>query len=191
MADDKPLPAIPPRYAPASLPTRASTPINVSLPSSSGAWFGTKSRIMRKDGEFIRQHADLLAAKTTQATQMRALIDARIDLALKYAELASLPDLIDHQYAKGHRERAHELRMMDIAHQTAETAAKTELAAALVRLAQFMPGPSGSATAPPAAGAGLTPNEVRKAAEMMPEMKPEAIETLMVMLSGMLAEKSK
>jgi hypothetical protein len=192
--DKKRFPAPTRPYVPAPSLARVPRAYDPALPSSSGAVWGTTTRILRKDAEFIRQHADVLAAKTTQAQNFKALVTERIAVALKLAELATLPELIEHEWQKGVRDREHVLTMQQIAHQTLETQAMVGLADAQRQLAQYHPAPEPpTPAAAPAAAAprGLTPADIKAAAQRLPELQPESIETLCIILSGLLAEKNK
>lgn len=177
-----------PVAAPAATPTVALP----ALPTSSGKVWGTRTTIMQADARFVRAHSDYLQARTEQTQQMKALVDARIGLALKIAELATLPELVEHEYQRGRRDRAHDTAMQRLTHEMAEVNARINLVRAQEHLASLSPDPAPS---PPSSQSttpkGLTPAEVELALQRLPELKRETIETLLMMLSGMVAEKNR
>lgn len=196
MSDDDRKPLTPYR---SSVPAVTPTPALPSLPSSSGAFLGSRTRIARKDEQFLLADAARLKAQEQQARACTALIEARSDAALAMARLQSLPELAQHEYDRGHAERSaeeqqwlHRARIVALEHEREEIHAQAELERAKQRLADVHPtAPEPSAPPPvPATPKGLTPAEVQMVAQRLPEMTPETIETLHMMLSGLLAEKN-
>jgi len=70
------------------------------LPSSSGAWFGTRTSIMRKDADFIREHQRYLDARVKQIKSAHELVDERISIAAKIADMDNI--LIEIQRSREH-----------------------------------------------------------------------------------------
>ncbi|MGE3703288.1 MAG: hypothetical protein AB7G08_31795 [Hyphomicrobiaceae bacterium] len=142
----------------------------------------------------VAAHANYLRARADQADACLALVKKRRELLLEIASLRDLPDEIAHRRELGRLNRLNELRLAQLQHDLSETNAKIEVAIAQARLAAALPLPEREverpvAAAPPAPQ--LSAADIRKAAEMMPELenKPEAIDTLVLVLTGMLAEK--
>lgn len=191
MGDDrKRLPPPSARHLPVTSPATTPSVGLPSLPSSSGKVWGSRTTIMEADARFVRAHADLLEARCEQSSKMKMLVDARIGLALKIAELAILPELAKHEYEKGRCDRAHDVAMQELTHQTAEVSARINLVRAQQHLASLNPEPEPPTPAPPpAAPAGLTPAEVEQILQGFPDIKPEIIRPVILALSGMLAEK--
>lgn len=175
-----------PALSASRVPTRGS----VHLPTDGGVL----SRIRFKSGaRFVRQHADYLDARTTQARSAQAYINACHELARSIARLDWLPEVLESDYLRGKRNRAHEIEMDRMAHATAEAHARAGLLEALQTAERFRPAPQSDtgAQVAPAALKGLTTAEVEMVAQRLPEMKRETIETLLMMLSGLLAEKNQ
>ena len=160
------------------------------MPSSSGAWLGKRITILRKDADFVRVHADYLRARRDQSDAMRDLIDSRISVAKTMAKLAALSEIVEHEYRLGHREREHELHLLDIQHQTEAVTAHIALAEVQARLAAISPHAPALPTPTPAAG-GLAPSEIEEILQALPEISPETLHTLSLMLKGRLKEKSE
>ena len=168
------------------------TPSLPSLPSTSGEFSFTPTRALAKDTAYSIQHAAKLRAMADQAAAFRELVEKRDALALAISDLHSLPDRCAHRFEMGRLSRHHERHLLVLQHEQEIIDAKVRNASAQVQLAQYLPMPEPPrALAPQPAPAGLTPADVQKAAQMMPELKPESIATLVLMLGGLLAEKNK
>lgn len=177
------------RNLPALCPAASARPSLPSLPASSGSCFGSRSAIMRKDTEFVRQHAEYLQARTSQSNAMRELVDSRLSLATTIAKLSALPEIAEHEYLKGRADRDYEIRMLHLMHQTGIADAEARLMQAQQYLASLRPEPPRPTTT--ATAQGLTPSDVEQIAQQLPELKPETVRTLSLMLAGWLAEKNK
>ena len=190
MAETKKQVVIPP--SPRLPVARAPQPTLPSLPSSSGKWLGSPSTILEADRRYVEIHAAFLRARADQAGAMRELLSAREQLALAVARLQSLPLVCEHEFIKGKMEREAELTLLELKHETAEAQARVALAAAKLQLAAYEPQPPEPAPPPPPpTPTGLTPADVQKIAQIMPDMKPETIEALVLALTGFMAEKNK
>jgi len=133
-----------------------------------------------------------IEAKASQYAAFTGMVAKKEALVLALASYDDLPEKITHQRELGRISRTAELRREELQYQLAEINLKIEVAAANMRLAETLPIPQSPPASPPApAPMGLTPADVQKAAQMMPELKPESIETLLLMLGGLLAEKTK
>lgn len=182
-------------------PAVTPTPSIPTLPSSSGAWLGTRTRILKKDRDFIEVHTNLLKAKREQTDAMTALIESRMTAALTIAKLSALPEIAEHHYRKGRAERSrevaawqHEDHLAALARRCDELDAQASLVRAAQRLADLQPKPPEPPSppqAPPPVPSGLSTADVEKVAQNMPELKPETIQSLLWALNGLLAEKSK
>jgi hypothetical protein len=188
------------RHLPVTSPATTPSGGLPSLPVSSGKVWGSRTAIMEADARFVRAHGDYLQARTEQTQQMKMLVDARIGLALKIAELGVLPELAKHEYEKGRRDRAHDVAMQELTHQTTEVNARINLVRAQESLGDHMaalePTPAEPIPPPsPVAARGLTAAQavaaVNEIAMHLPEMTPEAREHLVLLLSGYFSEKSK
>jgi len=182
------LPPSNPRFPAATEPPRPSLP---SLPAGN-ARFGTQVSVYQRNTRAVAASADYMRARADQAAACMELVLKREELALAIARLAWLPERCAHEYEKGRLSRLSELRILKLQHERDEIDAQIAVAAAKLQLAQYQPQPETPSAPPPApAPMGLTPADVQKAAQMMPELKPESIETLLLMLGGLLAEKTK
>ena len=161
-----------------------------AMPSSSGAWIGTRTTILRKDADFVHVHADYLRARREQSDAMRDLIESRLGVAKTMAKLASLGEIVEHEYRLGHRDREHELHLLDIHHQTEAVTAHIALAEVQARLAAISPHAPALPTPTTGAG-GLSPSEIEEILQALPEISPETLHTLSLMLKGRLKEKSE
>lgn len=150
------------------------------LPSSSGTWLGSRTHILEKDAHFVRAHADFLDARMTQANSLFELIAARMRLFRLMAELAALPEAC-------RRLEEHKLRMLTLKNEADATEAAIVLAEARSRLAQVM---GGQKQAAPAANDGfLGLEEIEELLQTLPEIAPETLQTLSLMLKGRMKEK--
>ena len=179
------------RNLPALRPEASARPSLPSLPATSGAWLGTRVTIMRKDAEFVRQHTEYLQARTSQSNAMRELVDSRLSLATTIAKLSTLPEITEHEYLKGRADRTYEMRMLTLRQQTGIADAEATLVQAQQYLASLRPQPTQPTSPPAPAPQGLTPSDVEQIAQQLPELKPETVRTLSLMLAGWLAEKNK
>lgn len=172
---------------PALLPAVTPRPSLPALPSSSGAIWGSRERLLRKDTDFVQQSAKYLQARIAQSDAMTGLVESRLKLATTIARLSALPEIALHEYELGRRERAHELTMRDLAQQTDRTTAEVVLLQTQQALASLSP------QMPPSmaqqSSASLSISDVEKVAQNMPEIKPETIQSLVWALNGMLGEK--
>lgn len=169
------------------MPARSS----VHLPASSGAWFGPRTRILKKDTNWVRTHTEFLDARAAQARSAQAVVDARIELARSLMRLDWLPEILEADYIRGKLDRAHEIEMARITHQTAEAQARVSLAAARLLLTSYEPPPPDDAAPPPSsASPGLTPTEVENVIRnSLPEITPETLRSLVLLLRGVADEK--
>lgn len=189
MSDKKQL-VIPPSAA--RLPA-ASPPPTPSLPSlpTGNAWFGTQVGVYQRNTRTVAASADYMRARADQAAACMELIQKRDDLAMAIARLNSLPERCAHAYEKERLSRLSELRVLQLQHELDETNANIAVASARLQLAQYHPQPEAPAPPPLAPPGGLTPSDVQKVAQIMPDIKPETIEALVLALTGLLAEKNK
>ncbi len=191
MSDRKNQVIIPPSSSarlPAVSPPRPSLP---AMPSGGGFAF-TPTGQLRKDAQYLTLYSTKLRALADNAAAMRELVEKRDALAMAIANLESLPDRCAHQFEMGRLSRHNERELALLNYEHDQLQAKIRNAAAQMQLAQYLPIPEAPpAPSAPPAPTGLTPADVQKAAQMMPELKPETIETLVLMLGGLLAEKNK
>ena len=172
---------------PALAPNRAPVRSVVHLPVEDG-FFGT--RRARKRTDYVREFTALLDARAGQARSAAAYVDACHELARSMARLDWLPEVLEADYMRGKLQRAHEIEMDRIAHATTEAQARIGLWEA-VRAAEGFNSALTLNNAQPSSAKGLTTTEVEMMAQRLPDMKPEMIDTLVMMLSGLLAEKNK
>ncbi len=194
MTDRKPF-IIPPG-APVPARVRSNAPALPALPSGNSGWPFERGRYER-NALTVQAHTRWVDAKSAQLAAFAQLVKKKEDLMLAIASYEELPEKIAHQKALGRLDRLNELRMRQLQHELLETNARIEVAAANVRLAATLPipereEPAAAAASPPPSPA-LNAAEIRKAAQMLPELdgKPELVDTLVLVLSGMLAEKHK
>jgi hypothetical protein len=183
------------------LPTRSSSSLPTLPPLITGnsAWPFERGRYER-NAAIVRANANYLQARTEQADACLALIKKREQLLLAIASLRDLPEKVAHQRELGRLSRLNELRLAQLQHQISEVNASIELAAASVRLAQYFPVKEPPPPAPvqaqvqqaaPVQPKGLTPTDVRAALQQYPDIKPDAIEPIIMMLMGLMAEKNQ
>jgi len=197
MSDDrKKQDVIPPSSTsrlPATTPPRPTLP---SLPTSSGAstFWNPPTEVARRDTEFIQRHADKLRAMTDQAAAFRQLVEERDALGMAIARTRSIDERCAHAYERERLARFNELRVLQLEHQLAEVNAKIALAQAERLYAQYRPEPPAApptqAPPPPAVPVGLSPTEIEELVRTsLPEVSPETLRTLSLLLQGRLAEK--
>jgi hypothetical protein len=174
-------------HLPVASPAASPTATLPALPASSGKIWGSRTTIMRADARFVQAHSEYLQARTEQTQQMKALLDARIGLALKIAELATLPELVEHEYQRGRRDRLHDNAMQRLTHETAEVNARINLARAQQHLASFEPQPEPPVSPPDVVG--LTPDDVDELLAALPDIADETKKTISYLLHGRLKEK--
>lgn len=175
-----------------------------SLPSSSGAWFGSPTTILKKDTAFVAAHTGYLRARRDQADAMTALIESRAAAALAMASIAALPEIADHACQRGRAERTrerndwqHQARVAALDRERVETDALAALLHSRQRLADLEPKPPEPPAAPshvpaappPSSPPGLTPDEVGDVLSNLPDIAPETLQTITRLLSGFLREK--
>lgn len=158
----------------------------VHLPADGGAWFGTRTMVLRKNATFVRTHADYLDARAAQARSAQAYVDACHELARSIARLDWLPEILEADYLRGKLERAHEIEMQRIAYATAEAHARVALLEALQAADRFLPAQHASA---PPSQPGLSPDEVEEIIASLPEASDELRRTISLLLKGRLKEK--
>jgi hypothetical protein len=173
---------------PATTPPRPTLP---SLPTSSGAFWGTPTTILRKDTDYIESHAAKLRAMADQAAAFRQLVEERDALGLAIARTRSIDERCAHAYERERLARLNELRVLQLEHQLAEVNAKIALAQAEQLYAQYRPQAPATPTPPAPIVEGLTPADIRKVAEKMPEITPESVDTLYMLATALMAEKRK
>lgn len=186
-------------YNSAPPPAVTPTPSMPALPCSSGAWLGSRKRIITKDREFIEAHTEYLKARTTQSNAMTELIESRVTAALTMAKLSALPEIAQHEYDRGRALRqseaiqwTHAARVASLEHERAEINAQVDLLRAKQRLADLEPKPPAPpepAPAPPPAPPGLSPSDVEDVLSALPEIAPETLKTISRLLVGLLKEK--
>ena len=186
---------IPPGSSRLPVGTRSSLPVAPQLPSGNAVWGSERSRYER-NAVTVGANTRWLEAKSAQYAAYAKLVARQEELVLALASYQDLPEKISHQRELGRLSRTAELRRVQLEYELAETNLKIDVAAANMRLAQTLPIPEAPAAPPPQpapAPAGLTPADIRRAAERLPEMvqHPEAIDTLCMILSGLLAEKNR
>lgn len=70
----------------ALVPRRPAAPSLPDLPQGN-AWFGSETTIARKNTAFVEQHTAYLRARAAQSNAMSALVDSRVALAERLADL--------------------------------------------------------------------------------------------------------
>jgi hypothetical protein len=192
MSDEKRYPVPPqPAHLPAARP--ASVP---ALPSSAGGIAFSRRQRQEIDARFNRALADNLRARADAHRAAIEYSDARFDLAVALSRWNTLHDVIAHEERKGFLKRTSEIKVLMLELETQEINARINRDAAMLSLTAYQPQPPSREVPPPSAPPpppALSAAEIRKAAQMMPEFenKPEAIDTLVLMLSGLMAEKNK
>lgn len=190
MSDPKKQIVIPPGGSrlPATIPP--ATPSLPSLPTGTAVW-GSERRRYERNALTVAASAHYMRSRADQAQACMELVQKRDELAMAIARLASIPERCAHAYERERLGRLNELRLLHLQHEHDELQAKIRVAAAQLQLAQFMPVPESPLPPAPPAPTGLTPSDVQKVAQIMPDMKPETIEALVLALGGFLAEKNK
>ena len=90
-------------------------------------WLGFQSSVLKRNGAVVQRSADYLDARRRQSNAYTALIDARMRIARKLAELADLPNVL----AEDQRGREHARLVAETSRQSARVEARRagELAA--------------------------------------------------------------
>jgi hypothetical protein len=128
MSDDKKLPATRPGTA---LGRGTLGDLPTTLPSSSGAWFGSRTHVAKKDADFVEAHTRLLKARGEQCDALDTLVKKRIALGVKITDLHNI--LAEHQRVRDHerwqaaRKRQHERMQADYDDQLTIARNETEL----------------------------------------------------------------
>jgi hypothetical protein len=102
-----------------------------TLPSTSGAWFGSRTYVTTKDAQFVEAHTRLLIARGKQCDALDELIEKRIALGAKIADLhnvlAAHQRVRDHERWHAERKRQHDRTQADYDDLLAVTRNETEL----------------------------------------------------------------
>lgn len=178
---------------PAAPPPRPSLP---SMPTGGGVAL-TQIGQLRKDGQYLTLYSAKLRALADNAVAMRELVEKRDALAMAIANLHSLQERCAHQYEMGRLSRHNELELARLNAEHDQLQAKIRNAAAQMELARHLPIPvceeppvTVSAPPPPAPPVGLSPSEIEEVVRAsLPEITPETLRTLCLLLQGRLAEK--
>lgn len=147
------------------------------LPTSSGAWFGTRTHILEQDATFVRAHADYLTARAEQTDALRELLVARMRVARLMAELVSLPETC-------RRERDHAMRMLTLQNEAEATEAAIVLAEARSRLSHTLGGNASTST-----DGSLSIDDVETTLSQFPEIDADNIGKISILLRALAREK--
>lgn len=142
--------------------------------------FKTPEEIAHRDADYCEAHARFLRARGAQTDALHDLITARTRVARVMVELAALPEVC-------RREQEHKLRMLTLKNEAEATEAAIILAEARNRFAQAAAGKP-QVTAP-ATDSSLSLDEVEELLQTLPEIAPETLQTLSLMLKGRMKEK--
>lgn len=154
-----------------------------SLPTSSGAWLGSRTRIARKDAEYVRQHEALIRSDGSRTDALRELIDKRIELGKALTRWADRDHIFQTEFMRGRADREFSLRLQSLTHETELEWQRAKLAEAQRHHLSFYPDPpSASAPAlpapPPTQPSGPSEAEIREEAErrvaaLHPDVSPD------------------
>jgi hypothetical protein len=179
-----PKPAHLPATRPASVPT---------LPSSAGGIAFSRRQRQEMDARFSRALSDNLRARTEATKAAADYSDARFDLAVRLSRWNTLDAVIAHEERKGFLSRSSELTVLALELETREINARISRDAAMLALSAYQPQPQQppmpTAAPQPTAPVGITPEEVEHVLQNFPDMKPEFITPIVMMLRAVLAEK--
>jgi hypothetical protein len=102
-----------------------------TLPSTSGAWLGSRTYVIKKDADFVEAHTRLLIARGKQCDALNELVEKRIALGAKIADLhnvlAEQQRVRDHERWHAERKRQHDRMQADYDDLLAVTRNETEL----------------------------------------------------------------
>ena len=189
--DERPKPPV--RSRGADLPTtRPAT--NLAFSSSAGGFALSRRHRQEMDARFNRAQAENLRAQADVYRAAGEFSDAKFDLAVILSRWQTLPDVIAHMERKGFMERANELAVLAVELDMRLIKAQTGRAAALQDLQAYQPEPppppaQAPAPAPPSP-TGLSPAEIEDLVRAsLPEVTPDTLRTLTLLLQGRLAEK--
>jgi hypothetical protein len=174
-----------PSAEPPSRPTLPTLPIG-----SPGLYFTERQRYENMT-RGVEASANYLRARADQAAACTELIHKREDLTLAVGRLHALPERLAFEYERTRLGRLSELKLLALQHQLDQVTAETRLIEAQRYKASLTPPPPEPPSPPAPIVDGLTPADIRKAAEKLPELTPEAIETLTLLATAMLAEKRR
>jgi len=158
-----------------------------ALPASSGATWGGRTSIVRKDTEYVQQHAAYLQARAAQSDAMRDLVQSRLTLAVSLSKLNTLPEVCATEYLKGRRERARDLRITQLRCEEQELVARAAVLAARQQLEAL--GALPDADSETAQHGALTPGEVDELLSSMPDISEDTRKTLALLFNARLREK--
>lgn len=162
-------------------PVRSASPISIpELPSDSGSWAWSRTQVLHDDTEYVQAHAGFLDARAAQAGALHDLVAARMRIMRLMAELAALPETC-------RRVEEHKLRLLTLKNEVEATEAAIILAEARSRFAQATGGVKPAA--PQTNDGSLTTDEIEELLQSLPEISPETLQTLSLMLKGRLKEK--
>jgi hypothetical protein len=149
------------------------------LPTSSGAWFGTRTQILEKDAAFVRAHAEYQLARSEQTDTTFALLNARMRVARLMAELVALPEIC-------RREQEHAVRMLAMKNEIEVAEAAIALAESRGRLAQVL----GAAKPKSAADGTVSIDDVESILTQFPELDADNIGRVSMLLRALVREKA-
>jgi hypothetical protein len=122
-----------PALRPGTVVTRATLgDLPTTLPYKSGAWLGSRTYVTNKDADHAEAHTRLLKARGEQCDALNALVEKRIALGVKIADLRNI--LEEHQRVRDHdrwdaaRKRQRERMQADYDDQLAVARNEAELA---------------------------------------------------------------
>lgn len=189
MSDEKKkqeiLPPSSPRLPTVSPPAPPSLP---SLPSGNAVW-GFERQRHERNALTVAASTKWLRAKADQGAAFVELLRQREESYLALLRLQSLPERAAHQYELGRLTRLNELQILKLQHERDEINAKIEVAAAQMRLAQYLPIPEVPAAPPPPVPTGLTAAEVQQILEHVAELSTDTKEHLALLLAGAVQNK--
>ena len=173
------------------LPATAPRP-TPSLPSlfAGTATFGTVVGVYERNTRQVAASANYMRARADQAAACTELIQKREELAVAISRLSWLDLRCEHEFEKGKLSMHNELQCMKLEHELSQTNLQIQVAQARFSLAQYQPQPEAPPPPPPPPTPdGLTPTEVEAVLQRFPDVKPELIEPIVMILRGMMAEK--
>ena len=191
MSENKKQELLPPSSPRLPVASPLPTPSLPPLPTGTSVWPFERGRYERNTLT-VAASANYMRARADQAAACAELVSKREELALAISRLHALPERCAFEYEKGRLSRHSELRCLQLKHELDETNAKIAVTQANAVLAQYLPQPEARPEPPPPpAPTGLTPADVEKIAQALPELKPETVQTLVYALGGLLAEKNR
>ena len=162
------------------------------LPASSGAFFGTRTHLVKKDAEFVKAHTEHLDARVEQYNAANRLMEARVACELTAGRLGNIDLIKQHEFRRGQHDRQQEERGWQHQHQLSAIQRDTQLVqaeAALLEAKAQRAALQALAPQPEAPERALSVDDLEELVAVMPELSEDQRAAFLRMARGLLSEK--